>query len=91
MTEWRRAGWGVRGGTPSNCLGWRMEDEKINNGKYIVAFCSLKAMIFDATTNQKQAATTKGTIEGRRGELDTWGERDITVFGGGIFKLEVKN
>ena len=68
-----------------------MKDEKINNGKYIVAFCGLKAMIFDATTNQKQAAATKGTIEGRRDECNTWGERDIIIFGGGIVKLEVKN
>jgi len=68
-----------------------MKDEKINNGKYIVAFCGLKAMIFDATTNQKQAAATKGTIEGRRDERNTWGERDIIVFGGGIVKLEIKN
>ena len=57
-----------------------MKDEKINNGKYIVAFCGLKAMIFDATTNQKQAAATDRTAEGRRDEQETRGKRDTIVF-----------
>ena len=59
-----------------------MKDEKINNGKYIVAFCGLKAMIFDATTNQKQAAATKGTIEGRRDEREARRIAISLFFGG---------
>ena len=59
-----------------------MKDEKINNGKYIVAFCGLKAMIFDATTNQKQAAATKGTVEGRRDEREARRSAISLFFGG---------
>ena len=43
-------------------------------------------MIFNATTNQKQAAATKGTIWGRRDERDARGKHDTIVLGA----LEVK-
>jgi hypothetical protein len=42
---------------------WCVEssDKKLNNEKYVVAFGGRQAMIFNTTTNQKQAATTEGT------------------------------
>jgi hypothetical protein len=37
-----------------------------------------KRMIFNTTTNQKQAAATKGTKEGRRDEREAWGKQ-VTI------------
>ena len=38
-----------------------------------------KRMIFNTTTNQKQAATTEGTKEGRRDEREAWGKQGTIV------------
>ena len=69
------------GGCSLIVWGGKWNDEKNNNQKYIVAFCSLQAMFFNATTNQKQAATTEMTIEGRRDEREARGsEISISSF-----------
>ena len=44
--------------------------KKFKNLKYVVTFGGLQAMIFNATTNQKQASATEGTMEGRRDERE---------------------
>ena len=51
-------------------LGWRKED--------LSAASKSKRMIFNSTTNQKQAATTEGTTEGRRDEREAWGKQ-VTI------------
>jgi hypothetical protein len=35
-------------------------------------------MIFNTTTNQKHAAATEGTTEGRRDEREAWGKQ-VTI------------
>ena len=42
------------------------------------------------TTNQKQAAATDRTAEGRRDEQETRGKRDTIVSGGGKVQREVE-
>jgi hypothetical protein len=37
-----------------------------------------KRMIFNTTTNQKQAAAKEGTTEGRRDEREAWGKQ-VTI------------
>ena len=74
-----RMGGGSAGGTPSNRLGWRMERQKNNNQKYIVAFCGLHAMFFNTTTNQKRAAAMEGSMEGRRDEQGAQGKQGTIV------------
>ncbi len=67
------------GGTFRYRLGRRKEDKEINNEKYIVAFfAASKRMIFNTTTNQKQAAAKEGTIEGRCDEREAWGKQ-VTI------------
>ena len=56
-----------------------MEDKKINNEKYIVAFGGLQAMNINTTTNQKQAAMTEGTTKARRDEQEAWGKQGTIV------------
>ena len=78
----RQSGWGggARGGTPSNSLGRQTERQKkikikIRHG--------LKRPPYDeyTTTNQKKAAATEGTMEGRCDEQDMRGKRDTIVLG----------
>ena len=54
-------------------------NRKINNKKYIVAFCGLQAMFFNTTTNQKRAAAMEGTMEGRRDEREARGKQGTIV------------
>ena len=55
-------GGGERGGYAVQSFGAVNRTMKKN----IVAFGGLQAMIFNTTTNQKQASATEGTMEGRR-------------------------
>ena len=68
----RGGGWGGSTGGVRRPIVWGGEwnDEKIKNEKYVVAFGGLQAMIFNTTTNQKQASATEGTMEGRRDERE---------------------
>ncbi len=55
--------------------------------KYIVAFGVLQSMIlFNATTNQKQAVAADGTTEGLCNKREARGKCDTIVFGGGEAK-----
>ena len=38
----------------------------------------------NTTTNQKQVATTEGSMEGICDERDAWGKRDAIILGGGV-------
>ena len=40
-----------------------------------------RSMILNAMTNQKLAAATKGSMEGRRDEQEAWGKRNFIVLG----------
>ena len=68
-------------GTLSHCLGRRMERQKIEIKKYIVALDGRRLTIYYTTTNQKQAAATEGTMKGRRDEREARGKHDTIVFG----------
>ncbi len=45
--------------------GGKLSDKKIYNLKYTAALNGCRSMILHATTNQKLAAATKGSMEGR--------------------------
>ena len=68
-------------GTLSHCLGCRMERQKIEIKKYIVALDGRRLTIYYTTTNQKQAAATEGTMKGRHDEREARGKHDTIVFG----------
>ncbi len=56
-----------------------------------MAFGGIKTMNLHTITNQKQSATTEGTIEGRRDEREAWGIAMSLFFGGTKSNLKVKN
>jgi len=76
-----RAGRGARGGTPSHRLGRRIDQQKIYNIKYTAALNGRRSMILNATTNQKLAAATEGSMEGRCDEREARGKRNSIVLG----------
>jgi hypothetical protein len=78
-----RVGGGARGGTPSNRLGWRIERQKKKKTKYNTALHGHQSMNFYTTTNQKQAAATERTTEGRCDEREVRGSAISLFFGGG--------
>ena len=49
--------------------------------KYTTALDSCQSTMAHTTTNQKQAAVTEGSMEGRYDERDTWGKRDTIIWG----------
>ena len=61
--------------------GGELSDEKILNIKYTAALNGRRLMILNPTTNQKLAAATKGSMEGRCDEQEAWGKRNSIVFG----------
>ena len=48
--------------------------------KYITALDSRRSTTAHTTTNQKQAAATEGSMEGRCDERDAWGKGDTIIF-----------
>jgi len=85
-----RAGRGARGGTPSHRLGRRIDQQKIYNIKYTAALNGRRSMILNATTNQKLAAATEGSMEGRCDEREARGKRNSIVLGALDVELEGK-
>jgi len=81
VLEWRRAGRGARGGTPSHRLGRQIDRQKIYYIKYTAALNGRWLMILNATTNQKPAAATEGSMEGRCDEREARGKRNSVVLG----------
>jgi len=49
--------------------------------KYTAALNGRRSMILNATTNQKLAATTEGSMEGRCNEWEARGKRNSIVLG----------
>ncbi len=64
MLVQRRVRQGAHGGTLSNCLGWRIGGQKIDNIKYIEAFggCCW-SIILHTTINQKQLPVMGESME----------------------------
>ncbi len=78
----RRRDWGgTCWGTLSNCLGHRMERQKIKIKKYIVAFDGRRSMIYYATTNPTQAFATEGGMKERCDERQAQGKHYTIVLG----------
>ena len=65
MLGWRRIGGEAHGGTPSNHLGCKSKEKKINNIKYFVVFGSHRLTPYHTTTNQKHASVAKASVERR--------------------------
>ena len=70
-------------GTVSHCLGHQMEasDKKHREMGWALAIDGRRLNILHTTTNQKQAATTEGTMKGRRNEREARGKHDTIVLG----------
>ncbi len=90
MLEQRRAGRGARGGAPSHRLGWQIDQQKIFNIKYTAALNGRRSMILNATNNQKLAAVTEGSMEGRFNKREAQGKHNSIVLGALDIKLKVK-
>ncbi len=61
--------------------GGELRDEKIYNIKYTAALNGRRSMIINTTTNQKLAAATKGSMEGRCDKWEARGKRKSIVLG----------
>ena len=70
--------------------GGELIDEKIYNIKYTAALNGRRSMIINATTNQKLATATKGSMEGSCDEREAQGKRNSIVIGALDVKSEVK-
>jgi hypothetical protein len=70
-------------GTLSHCLGHQMEASNNKNREmgWALAVDGRRLNILHTTTNQKQAATTEGTMKGRRNEREARGKHDTIVLG----------
>ncbi len=64
-------------------LVWDVElnDKKETNIKYTAALHGCRSMILNATTNQKQAAATERSMEGRCDEREVRGKCNPIVLG----------
>jgi hypothetical protein len=54
---------------------------KIMKIKYTVGLIGRQLVDKNTTTNQKQVATTEGSMEGIYGERDAWGKHDAIILG----------
>ena len=54
---------------------------KIMKIKYTVGLIGRQSRDQNTTTNQKQAATMEGSMEGIGDEWDAWGKRDAIIWG----------
>ena len=61
--------------------GAEWSDTKITKIQYMVAFIGRQLADQNTTTNQKQAATTEGSMEGICDKRDAWGKRDAIILG----------
>ena len=69
------------GGHPPIVWGGKSSNEKIYIIKYTAALNGCRSMILNATTNQKLAAATEGSMEGRCDEREARGKRNSIVLG----------
>jgi hypothetical protein len=70
--------------------GEKLIDKKIYNFKYTAALNGRRLRIINATTNQKLAAATEGSMEGRCDKREAQGKRNSIVLGGLDVELKVK-
>lgn len=70
--------------------GGELIDKKIQNIKYTAALNGRRSMMVNTTTNQKLAAATKGSMEGRCDEREAQGKRNFIVLGALDVELKVK-
>ena len=63
-----------------------LSDKKNNLLKYMVALDGHRSTMHHTTTNQKQAAATEGTMEGRHDEREAQGGAIPSFFEGAKFK-----
>jgi len=56
-----------------------LSDKKIKKIEYVVALDGRQSAKTHTTTNQKQAAATEGTKEGRRNEQEARGKHDTII------------
>ncbi len=61
--------------------GVKLSNKKIINMKYTTALDSRRSTTAHTTTNQKQAAATERSMEGRCDERDAWGKGDTIILG----------
>ena len=59
----------------------KWSDAKIIKIQYMVAFIGRQSANQNTTTNQKQATTTEGSMEGIFDKRDAWGKRDAIILG----------
>ncbi len=64
--------WGVK---------WRQSDKQNREMGSTLAIDDHQLNILHTTTNQKQAATTEGSMKGRCNEREAWGKHDSIVLG----------
>ncbi len=69
------------GGHRSTVWAGELSDDKIYNIKYTAALNGRRSTILNATTNQKLAAATEGSMEGRFDEREAQGKRNFIVLG----------
>ena len=86
MLELRRVGGGAHRGTPSHRFGRQIDRQKTYNIKYTAALNGRRSMIIDTTTNQKLAASTEGSMEGRYDEREAQGKHNSVVLGALVVK-----
>ncbi len=61
--------------------GVKLSDKKYIYMKYTTALYNRRSTTAHTTTNQKQAAATEGSMEGRYEEWKAWGKRDTFILG----------
>jgi hypothetical protein len=71
-------------------LGWQLDWQKIFNIKYTAASNGHRLTILNATTNQKLAAATEGSMEGRFNKQEAQGKRNSIGLGALDVELKVK-
>jgi len=96
-THGAAAPYGPMEGTPSGALSpplyplfWVLKRNPSKNreggGVYVVALDGRRSAKKNTTTNQKQAAVTDGTMEGRRDEREAWGSAMSLFLEGGKYE-----
>jgi len=78
-----RPRWNVLGRVFAVVWGRRIRRQKKQKNKIRRGLDGRRLAKKHTTTNQKQAAATEGTMEGRRDEREAWGSAISLFFGGG--------
>ena len=71
-------------------FGCRIDRQINKRKKYALAIGGRRSNILHTTTNQKQVATTEGSMEGRCNEGEVRGKHNTIMSGGALELMEVK-